>query len=156
MSTKVEEEALIRRIKSDYANRVEVGNQEEYAKLLRKELDWNSISQSTVSRRMKKLGYTTRNGFIEPKGLDDGDAYRAELELFLLEESNGFCRLADCFIFLAMSNDYSYMARKNLKGLFADEILSVFNDDEGNLLIVTCGIEATEIVSGYFTEVGIK
>ena len=34
-------------------------------------------------------------------------------------------------------------------------VLRVFNDDEGNLLIITNGIEATDIVSGYFTEVGV-
>jgi hypothetical protein len=33
---------------------------------------------------------------------DEGEAYRAELELFLLDESSGLYRLADCLIFFLL------------------------------------------------------
>jgi arginine repressor len=142
-------EALAERIKYDYDQRTNIKNQADYCEVLRKELGWDSLSQSTLSRRMKQWGYTTKKGVITMTEKGEQSEYKTDMSIFLSDASRGYRMISDTFIFLGIGSDYSNRAKKNLRGLFSKSILSVFTDDEGNLLILTYGLESTKKITEY-------
>ncbi|MHC1694078.1 MAG: hypothetical protein AB9835_02125 [Eubacteriales bacterium] len=111
-----------------------VGSQIQYLKKINAEFGTN-YSQSSLSRRLEDCDYKIKNGWLIPPATEI-DKIRMELLTILENEGCHYLLISENLLFININNGYGSRIKHLLKKAFDNIVISIFTDDNDNLLII--------------------
>jgi arginine repressor len=111
-----------------------VGSQIQYLKKINAEFGTN-YSQSSLSRRLEDCDYKIKNGWLIPPATEI-DKIRMELLTILENEGCNYLLISEHLLFININNGYGSRIKHLFKKAFDNIVISIFTDDNDNLLII--------------------